>query len=643
MKYRPEIDGLRALAVVPVILFHAGIEVFSGGFIGVDVFFVISGYLITSILIDEIDRGDFSIAKFYERRARRILPALFFVIVCTLPFAWAWMLPDQIKVYSGSVFSVPVFISNLYFLSQIHYFAPKAELQPLLHTWSLGIEEQYYLFFPLLLVALAKRGTKRTVFVISTLLLLSLAFSEWASRENPERNFFFSLGRFWELFAGSISAFFVRKHGVQRNEGLALVGLGAIIASIFLFDSSIPFPSAFALVPVLGVVLLVLFAEKQTLVARILSYKPIVGIGLISYSAYLWHQPLFAFARIKLLTPPSDLVMLGLAAAALGMAFLSWKYVEAPFRKRDVIAQKTLVLSASLTSMLLICIGIFGFIFQLEIFRATKSTEQFDAYQFLEKARLGSSIYLSENYYNDRKCKFSVTNLTPSVAERLENCFQTFGSGILVVGDSHATNLYHSLAENSANSLQQFLVGITKNGCHLPTDKAGCQYIEVLDFLKENPTAFNNIIYEKAGYLMIERSQEELRFTSSKQDAAFKSDVVSGVGAYLDELGAFSRITWFGPRLPPLVFPKEYLQNGCAHAYTPSQQHVSAYANLDTFLQSFSESKGWHYVSQQAMFDFNYPSDFGDCERLLWADGTHYSKTGEAHFGSRNTLLDLLE
>ena len=152
MRYRAEIDGLRALAVVPVILFHAGFELFSGGFVGVDVFFVISGYLITTILVEDVARKRFSIINFYERRMRRILPALFFVMLVCIPFAWMWMVPSQTKDFSASIFSVSVFLSNLYFMSQVNYFAPSAELNPLLHTWSLSIEEQFYLFFPPLLL-----------------------------------------------------------------------------------------------------------------------------------------------------------------------------------------------------------------------------------------------------------------------------------------------------------------------------------------------------------------------------------------------------------------------------------------------------------------------------------------------------------
>jgi peptidoglycan/LPS O-acetylase OafA/YrhL len=196
MLYRPEIDGLRAVAILPVILFHAGFSVFSGGYVGVDVFFVISGYLITTKLIVELEQGIFSIAHFYERRARRILPALFVVIFSCFPFAYIWMMPNQLEDFSASVVTAALSISNIFFLSQVDYFAPSAELQPLLHTWSLAIEEQYYFLFPLLLLAMRRFRRRNIAVVVVALTLLSFSFSEWAWRENAERSFFFTLSRF---------------------------------------------------------------------------------------------------------------------------------------------------------------------------------------------------------------------------------------------------------------------------------------------------------------------------------------------------------------------------------------------------------------------------------------------------------------
>lgn len=337
MKYRTEIDGLRALAVVPVILFHAGFELFSGGFVGVDVFFVISGYLITTIIIEDIDNKRFSIVNFYERRARRILPALFFVMLVCIPFAWVWMLPVQMKDFSQSLIAVSFFASNILFWRESGYFDAAAEEKPLLHTWSLAVEEQYYVLFPIFLILAWRFGKNKVFWMIVLMAAISLLLSEWGWRNRATANFYLAPTRVWELFSGSICAFIVQKYGIRKNNPLSLLGLVAIIFSIFAYDKSTPFPSVYALVPVLGVVLIVLFADKETLVARILSTKFLVVVGLISFSAYLWHQPLFAFARLRLLDAPSEVLMGILSILSLFLALLSWKYIEKPFRYRNEV------------------------------------------------------------------------------------------------------------------------------------------------------------------------------------------------------------------------------------------------------------------------------------------------------------------
>ena len=333
MKYRPEIDGLRAVAVLPVIAFHAGLEVFSGGFVGVDVFFVISGYLITTILLSDLEKGQFSLLGFYDRRARRILPALFTVIAVSIPFGWMWMTPLAFKDFGQSIAAVVLFASNFLFWWETDYFAAEAELKPLLHTWSLAIEEQFYLFFPLLLALFWKVGVRRIMMLIVVLALVSLTFSEWAWRTAPAANFYLPFSRVWELFAGAICAFLLWRAPPHPQPLLAGLGLAGIVLAIFVFDAETPFPSLYALLPVGGTALIILYSAT-TPVARLLSARVLVGVGLISYSAYLWHQPLFAFARIRSVHEPSLALMAGLSIAALGLAWLTWRFVEQPFRGR---------------------------------------------------------------------------------------------------------------------------------------------------------------------------------------------------------------------------------------------------------------------------------------------------------------------
>jgi peptidoglycan/LPS O-acetylase OafA/YrhL len=365
MNYRREIDGLRSVAVIPVILFHAGFQLFSGGFIGVDIFFVISGYLITSIIIAERAKGGFSVLKFYERRARRILPVLFLVLACCLPFAWAWMLPAQMTSFAGSVIAVCLFVSNFFFWQESGgYFAAASEEQPLLHTWSLAVEEQYYLLFPLLVMLLWRFGRKLLIGSIALVALASLALAQYGSEAFATANFYLPTARAWELLAGSLCAFLLDQGKQYKSNLLSLAGLAIIVFSIFAYDDATPFPSLYALVPVLGAVLIILFGSAGTMTALLLSTPPMVGIGLVSYSLYLWHQPVFAFARIRSRIEPSAALMSVLALASLGLAFLSWRFVETPFRK----GRKTQLLptpahmlgGSAIGAVILIGVGFYG-------------------------------------------------------------------------------------------------------------------------------------------------------------------------------------------------------------------------------------------------------------------------------------------
>lgn len=364
MDYRREIDGLRALAVLPVILFHAGFEKFSGGFVGVDVFFVISGYLITTIILAELEQGNFSIVNFYERRARRILPALFLVMLVCIPFAWFWLLPSDMKDFSQSLVAVSFFASNILFWRASGYFDTAAELKPLLHTWSLAVEEQYYVLFPLFLMLFWRLGRRWILVTLGLVFVASIAVAEWAAYAKPAAAFYLLPTRGWELLIGAFVAFYLSKanrkeFGKAVSEVGGWLGVALILYAVFAFSKATAFPGLYALVPTLGTVLVILFATQQTTVGKFVGNKAFVGVGLISYSAYLWHQPLFAFARNRSLTEPSHTVFLVLSLTALVLAYFSWRYVEAPFRRKTFSRCKVFIF-AGVASVLMIAIGLYG-------------------------------------------------------------------------------------------------------------------------------------------------------------------------------------------------------------------------------------------------------------------------------------------
>jgi len=351
MKYRPEIDGLRALAVIPVVLFHAGLELFSGGFVGVDIFFVISGFLITTILLKALHKGNFSIANFYERRARRILPALFVVMATCIPFAWAILLPSDLKEFAQSLIASTTFSSNIFFWLESDYFADSAKLKPLLHTWSLAVEEQYYIFFPLLLMAIWRWHKPYINAIFVLLALLSLAAAQLGIIYQPSASFYLLPMRGWELLIGVLGAMYQYNKPLGQNKSvdqvLSLIGLALIVLSIITYDESLPWPSLYAILPTFGALLIILFATQETLVARILSHTIMVHCGLISYSAYLWHQPIFAFARYYLILPPSPVLMLVLCVLVYGLAYITWRFVETPLRYTQASSRKVMYWSLS--------------------------------------------------------------------------------------------------------------------------------------------------------------------------------------------------------------------------------------------------------------------------------------------------------
>lgn len=345
MDYRREIDGLRAVAVLPVILFHAGFSVFSGGFVGVDVFFVISGYLITTIISDELDDEKFSLVNFYERRARRILPALVFVMCACFVLSWLWLLPNHMREFSRSMIAVSAFVANIFFWRESGYFDTVAELKPLLHTWSLAVEEQYYMIFPVFLMLAWKFGRRRVVAMLALAFVASMMAAEWGSVAKPGATFYLLPTRGWELLIGSFAAFYLSEQRSCPNasvlrEAYGWIGLCSIAYSVFAFDNKTPFPSLYALVPTVGASLIILFATQHTYIGKALGSRPLVGVGVVSYSAYLWHQPLFAFARQSHLEAPSKNLLASLAALSLLLAFISHKYVETPFRKKGLFTRK---------------------------------------------------------------------------------------------------------------------------------------------------------------------------------------------------------------------------------------------------------------------------------------------------------------
>lgn len=447
MEYRREIDGLRALAVLPVIMFHAGFEAFSGGFVGVDVFFVISGYLITGIILKELEQGKYSIVNFYERRARRILPALFLVMFVCISFAWLWLLPKDMKDFSQSLVAVSVFASNILFWHESGYFDTAAELKPLLHTWSLAVEEQYYVLFPLILLLSWRVGRRWMLILLTIVGIASFCMAQWASSVRPAAAFFLLPTRGWEFLIGAFTAMYLSKDNcTEFSRGASEVGgwlgLALIFYSVFTYNKATPFPGLYALVPTIGTALIILFVTQNTTVCKFVGNRFFVSIGLVSYSAYLWHQPLFAFARQRSLSEPSDFVFIVLSTVTLVLAYLSWHFVESPFRDKGRIVRSKLFVFVVIGSLFFSALGLYGYAKEGYLGRYP-----FEVMQYFQLKTQ------SDEYVWDLKDKLRGVDFDPSKVK------------ILLIGDSNSGDILNSLATTSAARNISFSTLTINNGC----------------------------------------------------------------------------------------------------------------------------------------------------------------------------------
>ena len=473
--YRKEINGLRALAVIPVILFHLDFEIFQKGYLGVDIFFVISGYLITTLIIKDLINKNFKINFFFERRARRILPALYFVMLVTIPFAWIFLSRNELSSYLKSLTAATFFISNYFFWYETPYFAIEANYKPLLHTWSLSIEEQFYLFFPILLIFIYKFNKKLIIYVLEIILIFSLLLWFYGSAKAPNANFYFTFTRIWELIIGAIVAYLIifNRFSISKllNNIISFFGLIIIIIPFF-FDYFYlkKMPEAFLLT--IGTALIIISANKNTLVGKFLSIKIFVGIGILSYSLYLWHFPILAFAKNyynQINFSTKFLIIL----LSFILSIVSFKFIEKPFRDNNFISLKKFI-------NLTICLTFFFVFFSLLTFNYFKKKGSDDS-------RLAK--FLSQNNAVFLK----------SIDERnfikYRIIYENFNPQILVIGSSR-------IRELAQKELQKSTLNLSVGGASIEdqiaiTEMALEKFNPKTIYLAADPWLFNDYTFKK--------------------------------------------------------------------------------------------------------------------------------------------------
>lgn len=453
MKYRADIDGLRALAVLPVVLFHAHVIGFSGGFVGVDVFFVISGYLICSLITTELKNNDFSIVRFYERRCRRILPALFAMFFVVAVLAFFVLLPPDMDGFCKSLISSTFFVSNIYFWRSSSYFDGSSEFKPLLHTWSLGVEEQFYIFVPLILYAIARWSSARYTRWLLLLTFLSFLASVWGLTNAPTANFYLLPTRFWELAVGALLAVNASTLKTSRavNDALGLTGIALIAFSVGMLSEESSFPSWNALFPCVGAALVIYSGGSgDTFVSRLLSTKVFVSVGKISYSLYLWHWPLLALTRYQVARELSPFDVAAVLLASFIFAILSLRYVEMPVRQNRLVFNSKFVFKSSIAVMVFATVsGVAGVVSGGGAFRYPN---------FAEQVIPGRERYNGPICYLDEKLSFR--------GWQGDQCFLTNGhqKTVLLWGDSYAAHYVPGIVDQ-ADSITVNILQYTLSAC----------------------------------------------------------------------------------------------------------------------------------------------------------------------------------
>jgi peptidoglycan/LPS O-acetylase OafA/YrhL len=645
--YRPEIDGLRAISVLAVILYHAGFDFFSGGYVGVDVFFVISGYLITGIILAEIISGKFSFPDFFERRARRILPPLFVVLVFCTFAAWVFLTPPRLSDYSESLLATLGFSSNFYFWQESGYFNPASEDKPLLHTWSLAIEEQYYLLFPFLLLILWRQRLRKKYGILFLGIAGSIAVAEWGVNNSPVAAFYLLPTRFWELLVGSLLAFLERDFSVKgkidasgavavfRANCLSFLGAMLVAYSVVYFDEKTPFPGLSAVIPTLGAAFIIASARPFTVVGSALGTPLMTKIGLMSFSLYLWHFPVFTFFKHfsgSAYIAASDAVLL--VACTFLLAWFTYVAVETRFRNRQRISTRQLLAGVSTVGVSLV---LFSFAslsshgFENYFVGSRLTLKERELYARI-KTDTGGDLY--EEMYDNGECVFWSKNINEAFINRFSNCTRIHGAATVILGDSHAMNLYNLYGMSGVDN---FVVGLAAGGCRVNSPHSACPFNDFESFFRLNG-GLSRIIYHQSGsYLILdsEGKPDSAKMFVDSERVEINARDISILRERLERLSNIAPVIWIGPFPEPRINFDYFYAFKSTELFFP-RKALENFQMLDEYLESRSYVEGWRfrYVSFDAIYKFDLDSlVVADC--ITFRDVDHLSKCGETYLAAR--------
>ena len=579
-EYRPEVDGLRAVAIVPVLLFHAGLSAFAGGFFGVDVFFVISGYLITAQLASSEKSGIALLGNFYHRRIRRLFPAIAIVSLVTAVIAYLIMTPSQLRPLFSSFTSTQVFLQNIYLWQNSGYWDQSLETSPLMHTWSLAVEEQFYLIFPLLFVAKSMRNAKSVLIGVAITIFVLSFFGALIRFGTSSTGAFFLLPyRAWELMAGAIVAlyqlkgkqFFKTKPNVSRL--ISNFGMAMIIIAIILGDKSTRHPGLLTLLPVVGTALLIAFGREPSLTSRLLSNKLLVAIGKLSYGLYLWHFPILALWRVDKGTELSGIETTAAMVLTFACSYLMWKFAETPFRDRVRTSNKYVAIVATTGFVALVSIGVVG---QNTVFGKKSNSEL----ALLEaQARIPTEL---DNWI-EIDFESPISGGSMGVTERTSPM-----GDVVLLGDSHAGALKDSLSAE-LEKLNLSGVAFIRAGCPPvsnvimdPPEKFNCtDFNQIIDIVLKDTFVTDVILfsrwtfyvegtrytnykgYREDGY-EIKFTAPNKKFTSDEERISYLGDQIKLTVDRLESTGKRVHLIHPLPELgwDPISYAKRFIDQG---------------------------------------------------------------------------------
>ncbi|MFM8957142.1 MAG: acyltransferase family protein [Actinomycetota bacterium] len=611
-----EVDGLRAVAVLLVVGHHSGLRGFSGGYFGVDVFFVISGFVITLRVLSDLDDDGFSVLDFYRRRVRRILPALLTVLALTTYLAHKWLLPADYARFAEMLKATLTLQANTHVASQTDYFSPDTAFMPIAHLWSLAIEEQFYLVFPLCVYLMMTR--RRLTFLIATAFAVSVLWMLFGATTSPT-SYFSAVNRVGQLTLGALCAVGVAQRSSAAlcksrcREHIGAIALLLLIGLVPVFSAKQAVPSPMSLVPV-ALVALVLVSPRHGLVTGLMCWKPLQLIGLASFSIYLVHQPLMAYARTVVYGTPysfptlTEQVLLIVASIVLGI--VSWKVVEEPTRRSRGIYELSVVLCVVLG-------GLFLYGHANRVIDSEGLPERIPP-EFVESVRRRDVAMASNGVVFHDNCVYSgqFDELSMLMSQNYLRCSTELGAPIMVVGDSHAEDLFNALA---LNLNKRHIIGVFRG------ELAHAEFAQLL------ATRLQTSQWQPRAVLFTLEASTWI--ANNRVDQALLDHDARDIARALRQIPVAA---WLGPQLEPRVdlFSFNPLV-GTVREQNTLRLSERLSEEVDTALRTIAESAELQYISKQEIIAFSYRKDFEIAEGYTYSDRTHWSSVGEKYFGGK--------